>query len=69
MVLAAQGLNRISTFLAAQGLRTSILSTIILLELYNIQFNPLAAGPDYIIFFIFYKHIKYQLLKMLKINR
>ena len=32
--------------------------------------NPLTAGPDYILFFIFfYEHITYQLLNMLKTKR
>ena len=32
------------------------------------QFNPLTAGSAYIRVFIFYKHIKYHILNMLKIK-
>ena len=32
------------------------------------RFNPLTAAPDNIRFFIFYYHLKYQLLNMLKIK-
>ena len=32
------------------------------------RFNPLTAGAEYIRFFIFYWHIKYHVLNMLKIK-
>ena len=31
--------------------------------------NPLTAGPEYLRVFIFYQHIEYQFLKMLRIKR
>ena len=34
----------------------------------HIRINPLTAGAAYIRIFIFYKHIKYHLLDMLKIK-
>ena len=34
----------------------------------HIRFNPLTAGAAYIRVFIFYQHIMYQLLNMLKIK-
>ena len=33
-----------------------------------LHFNPLTAGAAYIRVFIFYKHIKYHILNMLKIK-
>ena len=34
----------------------------------RLRVNPLTAGAAYIQAFIFYKHIKYHILNMLKIN-
>ena len=39
------------------------------ISIWNIYINPLAAGPDYIHFLIFYQHNKFQRLNMLKIKR
>ena len=34
----------------------------------KVAFNPLTAGAAYILGFIFYQHIKYHILNMLKIK-
>ena len=35
---------------------------------YSIKFNPLTAGAAYIRVYIFYQHIKYHILNMVKIK-
>ena len=37
-------------------------------QLQHLPLNPLTAGAAYICVFIFYKHIKYHILMMLKIK-
>ena len=39
-----------------------------ILGVYHLHFNPLTAGAAYIRVFIFYYHIKYHILNMLKIK-
>ena len=63
-------MRRINTSLGPKSLTSTLLITGTLSVNYDIfaNINPLTAGAPYIRVFIFYTHIKYNILKIFKIK-